>query len=333
MLKTPIKLSLQQKANLFRQLCFLEKAGITYAEAFQTLAKQEKPPLQRYLLQLSQNLRKGQDLAKAGTKIGLFNRFENNLLSAVLTAGSPEKAYFLLAEYYETRALQFKKLKSKLYFPVAILTLAIFVAPLPKMILGKITLAGYLTETLGILMLLGFIILLFIKIPQIFKILKLEFAWQQILSVIPLFGDIYQRQNTQYFIENLALLLSSGVPILQALPYATETMPYQLQRKQFEKIKIAIEQGGSFSDALLPIKGTNTHLLKQLSQTGEAAGKLSDTLKHYAKYEAAELSDFYQKVFSWLPKIIYAMVALWMAYSLVTGAGSPSIQNIQQLTH
>ncbi len=327
-----ISFSFQQKAALFKQLCLLEKAGIPYAQAFLTLAEQQSSPLiRKKLIQLSRDLNKGRDLAKAGFIIGLFNAFEQNLIQAGSAAGNLEYIYQLLNEHYENKAQNLKKLKSKLYLPAVILILSVFVAPIPAFIIGEISAAGYLGQTLGLLALLAGLVYFIIKIPHILKKMNLGFIWDAILSYLPLFGKIYYRQNTQYFVENLALLLNAGLPILEALPHATNTMPDQQQQNIFNTIKPKIEKGASFSAALSTIQGVNLNLLKRLSISGESAGKLPELLKYYALYEAEELNTFYEQVATWFPRIIYAFVVFWMVQGLLGGSSSSSIDTIKSL--
>ncbi len=50
-------------------------------------------------------------------------------------------------------------------------------------------------------------------------------------------------------------------------------------------------------------------------------------LFRHANLESASIDNFQEQMASWLPRIIYGMVCLWMAYTLLTGA-NPAMPKI-----
>ncbi|HSY28442.1 MAG TPA: hypothetical protein VK832_13115, partial [Burkholderiaceae bacterium] len=50
-------------------------------------------------------------------------------------------------------------------------------------------------------------------------------------------------------------------------------------------------------------------------------GTLPEMLFRFAAMETASINDFNKQVAEWLPRIIYAAVAGWVAYGILTGAG------------
>jgi len=62
-------------------------------------------------------------------------------------------------------------------------------------------------------------------------------------------------------------------------------------------------------------------------KSGEYSGKLSSTLLHLSRQEAETISLQDDALAEWIPRLVYLLVALWIAYSLLRGqiaTGLPS---------
>jgi type II secretory pathway component PulF len=55
--------------------------------------------------------------------------------------------------------------------------------------------------------------------------------------------------------------------------------------------------------------------------TAEQSGKLAGSLLHIAKLESETISLENEMLAEWLPRLAYVMVALWMAYSILSHGG------------
>mgnify|MGYP006185196175 CR=1 FL=1 len=55
--------------------------------------------------------------------------------------------------------------------------------------------------------------------------------------------------------------------------------------------------------------------------SAEMAGSLEKEAGRWSTYFQAEASQTAQVLATWLPRLLYAAVMLWMAYGLLTGAG------------
>ena len=134
------------------------------------------------------------------------------------------------------------------------------------------------------------------------------------------------RRNLRNFFDSLALLLEAGVPILEALPSALDTVRNQALRSQLSQIKPRIEAGTSFGQALagLPLFGRTQAY--ELIRTGEASGALPRVLLRYSEAETAAIDRFDDLVVEWIPRLVYTSTALLIGYGLIhSGAFGPSL--------
>jgi type II secretory pathway component PulF len=199
----------------------------------------------------------------------------------------------------------------------------LFVHPLPALVTGSLNIGQYLLHCLTPLIAIG---TLFYFGKEAFKQQEgppsaIGNAIQSLAMYLPLFGKMLVRSNIRDFFESLALMVEAGMPILQALPKALETVRLPPVRVAFGKIGPKIERGSTLTQALENITYLSDGQALALINTGEASGALPEMLFRFADLETASIDHFHEQVAQWLPRIIYAMVAAWVAYGILTGSG------------
>lgn len=315
-------LSFRIRADLYAQLAALEKGGLPTDKAFALLDLPK--PLQPRLVSARACLAKGMEIAASGLRSGLFTELDATLIRAATSAGSPAVVYRRLADYYTHRARQASAIRSRLALPAFVLIVALFVQPLPALLTGSLGFGAYLLQCLRPLIALGGIAWLATSLPD--RINRGRSTptrvWnERTLLALPLFGDMNKRRNIRDFFESLALMLEAGIPILDALPKAVETIRHHQIKSSFANIKKAIERGATLTQALSTIPFLENSPSIALINTGESSGALPEMLFRYAAMETAAINNFHEQVATWLPRIVYAAIAAWIAYGILTGAG------------
>ena len=318
-------LAYQVRADLFNGLAAMEKSGLPALKAFELIRL--PGALQARVEQMRKLLGRGADIASAGARSGLFTSFEVSLLRAAIQAGSPGASYQRLAATYAEQATQLAAFKSRLLLPGLILVIALCVQPLPSLVAGTLSGAAYLWQVLRPLLLIAS---LFWLLPW----LKMRFEQAQAtpmqiklahwLTRLPLFGAMYVRRNNRDYFSSLALLLEAGVPMFDALPTAVETICNSAIRADHARLKPRMVQGASLAQALAKSSYLGNDQVLGYIQTGESSGTLPEMLQRFAQAEGDAVSRYQQQLAAWLPRVIYALLALWMAYGILTsGAFMP----------
>jgi general secretion pathway protein F len=129
------------------------------------------------------------------------------------------------------------------------------------------------------------------------------------------------RRTIRDFFESLALLVEAGMPILDALPRATATMKLAPVRVLFEGIAPGIKAGATLTAMLDRIAPLADGRAQALIATGEASGNLPEMLFRFADSETAAITHFDRQLADWLPRIVYALVAVWVAWGIIAGPG------------
>ncbi|HEX8957715.1 MAG TPA: type II secretion system F family protein [Burkholderiaceae bacterium] len=311
----------QVRADLFAQLATLENAGLSAQQAFATLRIPGR--LQHRVSTMQRLLARGVPLARAGRQSTLFSDLEASLVEAATQAGSPAPVYARLAEFYTERAAQVRAMKSRMMMPGFALIVGLFVGPLPQLVAGDISTGVFLWHAVRPLLAIALLAYLgkLLYRAQEGGDSELRRAIDAVLMRLPIVGPLTIRRNVRDFFASLGLLVEAGMPILDALPRATATMKLVPIRSQFEAIAPGIKAGATLTRMLDSIALLARGNALALVRTGEASGSLPEMLFRVADLETAAINHLYRQLADWLPRIVYGLVAAWIAYGILSGHG------------
>ena len=111
-------------------------------------------------------------------------------------------------------------------------------------------------------------------------------------------------------------MLDAGVPILEALPKAADTVKNAVLGKRFQDASNSIQAGCNLTEALKKIKEFNRSAI-QVIASGEQSGKLAETLLHFSELEAEAINLQEEMLAEWIPRLIYIAITAWMGYSII----------------
>ena len=302
-------------AQLFLQLSRMEAAGLPAIEAFSLIETTDSSESKR-LRQSQQYLKKGLPMSEAGFKSGIFNEIDKSLVHAGEASGQLIAVYKQLADYYEDKFMRWKKIKSRLYFPILILTLALFVQPIPLLVASKISVAVYLQMSLGRLVLLALAAFLMCKLPRVLELFGLSGLFYRLQLSTPKVKKWIEHRQINQFLFILAMMLEAGVAFSVALPKAVKSIKNTQLRNQFKPALKGLTTGASVTELLLNVNVIKPITL-QIIRTGEESGTLARSLLHFSKQEAETISIHDEMFAEWLPRIVYLVIALWMANSIL----------------
>ncbi len=291
---------------LFGQLATLYRAGLTWAQIGPVLAQQQRPSAQ--LRDFTQALTHGYPLAEAGRRSRLLLAWEIRLLQAAESSGKLDSLLSYFTEHYRERAQQSRQLRNRMAYPVLILILSVFIAPVPALVSGTLEPSAYLART--VLPLLG----LFFIVQQIKR------AWQRMLTdnsravsdALLLRLPIVQLRLRRDVLLSLTLAIDAGIPALEALELAANSTTSAALRRALREVIRAVEQGVPLSQALADAGLLTDQQLTELLATGEYAGRLDDMLAHGLASVNERLHNQVNALAEWLPRFMYAGVVAWL---------------------
>ena len=296
------------RAELFLQLSQLEQAGVPYEKALATIAL-PSPAAQR-LKAMRALAARGVDAAKAGEQSGLFTKLEARLIQAAFYAGSPAPTYTRLAKHYSLRAMQWRAIKSRLALPAFVLAIALLVQPLPALVAGTLGVASYAVQVVSWALSIAAIVAILVWLGKTFP------------TRVPLYGPIFVRSNLRDFFESVALMHEAGVPLIESLPAAIDTVSDAGIRRELTRMRQKVEkQQATFAEALEGVPHLRGSPVLALAHTGQESGTLPEMLMRYAEMETEAIARFYKEFATWLPRVVYTLVAIKVIAGIFSSGG------------
>lgn len=124
---------------------------------------------------------------------------------------------------------------------------------------------------------------------------------------VPVLGEVMRKYEVTRFARSMGTLLGNGVPIVNALKIAAQTMSNHHLREAMSGVAPAIKQGGRMAEALEKT-GLFTPLALNMVRLGEETGRLDEMLQELARVHDAEVQAGVKRALTLLePVLILAL--------------------------
>lgn len=302
------RISQADLALFTRQIATLVRSDVPLDEALAATASQSgKSRVKSLVLQIRNGVVSGHSL---GTSLSEFPRSFNTMYCAMVRAG--ESAGFLgqvleqLADYIEDRQYARQKLKMALIYPLALMAVAVIVisllmifvmpelvslfshtdAQLPALTRFLIGTSNFMAGFWWLLILI--FIGISITVDRLLKISAIRSGWDKILLQLPVISRFLKTIETERFSSTLSILVSSGVPLLDALRIASAVISNSEIKLSCLAVANAVQEGESLHRAMEHVK-IFPPMLIQMVASGESSGSLETMLARSAKNQGREL--------------------------------------------
>ncbi len=318
-------LSLQEKINFARHLAMVVKAGLPVFQGLSIIrAQTTSKTLMRVIDQLIADVNNGSFLADGLERFRhLFGDFFINIVRVGEASGTlAQNLNYLSEELKKSKQLK-SKIRSAMVYPLVILFatlgivsfLAFFIFPklltvfqglntkLPLTTRMVINTVQFIRED-GIWLALG-IILVSIAYKMLMRFVYLfRYAMHWLLLRIPVLGTLVVALNNANFARVLALLLKSGVKIVEALTITASTFENEVFRKIVGGSTEEIRRGGELADYLAAHPSLFPGLLAGMVRVGDNTGNLEDNLEYLSEYYNEEIENKLQALTSLLEPLL-----------------------------
>lgn len=301
-------MGLKKKAFFFRELATLVEAGVPISRATALAAGHAAP---RLVAPLTCFLDEGNLLSVAMARHPHhFGEFERALVAAGEAGGSLDLRLKDLAHALESQYALLQTVLSKLWYPLIVLHVAIFVPTLPLLVVQGP--APYLVATLGVL------------IP-LYALACLAFAawrlglrpWVEwVLDKVPFLGTTLRALAAARFLDCLGQLYEAGLPAPRCLTLAARSSGNGLFAARVQPAAGWVDSGLSLSQALARTRALPNMALQML-QTGEESGRLPELLARTAAWMHGEVEHTAQKVMTLLPVLIMLGVGTLIGFMVI----------------
>jgi type IV pilus assembly protein PilC len=318
-----------------RQLATLIDSGLPLLRSLTVLEKQEpNPTLKATVSALAENVQGGSTFSESlAQHPKIFNKLYVNMVKAGELGGVLEIVLNRLAEYQEKAQKLKNKIVSAMVYPVIVMFIAvailvflmIFIVPkfkemftntdselpmISKIVFGmsEFFLARPLVvpNVVFVFIVFGIGVVLF---NMWGRTTGGRNAIDNMKLKMPVLGDIQRKSAVSRFSRTLGTLVTSGVPILQALNITRDTAGNVVISRAIEKVHEAVKEGETI---VIPLQssGVFPNMVISMVDVGEETGQLPEMLLKVADVYDDEVDNAVTALTSILEPIMIVILAL-----------------------
>ena len=339
-----------------RQLATLIDAGLPLLRSLTVLAKQEKDPvLQNTINALADAVQGGSTFSESMAQHPLiFNKLYINMVKAGELGGVLELVLNRLAEFQEKAQKVKNKVISAMAYPVIVLIIAMLIMvflmafivpkfqaifndmlnghPLPPITRWVIAVSDVI-QTMFIppylWITIGSVTVIVVGYKAMARSTGGRRFMDRVTLATPLFGDLLRKSAISRFSRTLGTLVTSGVPILQALNITRDTAGNMVIAEAVSKVHDAVKEGESIVQPL-EASGVFPPMVISMVDVGEETGQLPEMLLKIAEVYDDEVDNAVEGLTSLLEPIMIVILALIVG-TIVIALFMPLIDIIKQM--
>ena len=293
-----------------RQLATLIDAGLPILRSLHILQEQvESQIFKDKIGQIAKDIESGGSLSDALAKHPkVFDSLYVNMVRAGEIGGVLEAVLNKIAEFLEKRQIIIGKVKSAMMYPLIVMILAISIvtfillviipkfkeifdqlgAELPFLTQLLVDLSYIIANrTIWVVLAIAAVWFIFKKINQT---KEGKYFFDRLKLRLPVFGDLFRKIAITRFASTLATLITSGVPILQALDIVRETSGNEVLTRAMDTVYNSVKDGETIHEPLSKCK-VFPPLVVHMVAVGEETGAIDQMLIKVAEAYEREVDD------------------------------------------
>jgi type IV pilus assembly protein PilC len=293
-----------------RQLGTMIDAGLPIVQCLDILASQtENKKFRGVIRQLKEDVESGSTFTEALKKHNkIFDELFVNMISAGEVGGILDTILQRLAIYMEKSMKLKAKIKGAMIYPATIITVAVGVTAV--LLVWVIPVFAELFSSFGQALpgptqfvinlsnftiayfhyMVGVVIIAAIALRQSYRTEGGRLTMDSAFLQVPIFGELIRKSSIARFSRTLSTLVSSGVPILDALLITAKTSGNRVVERAILATRLSISEGNSISEPLVQSK-VFPPMVCQMIAVGESTGALDAMLQKIAEFYEDEVDN------------------------------------------
>ncbi len=330
-------ISQKEIAIFTRQFSVMIDAGLPLVQCLEILgSQQDNRTFQKILFQVRQDVEQGGTLADSLRKHPkAFDPLYANMVAAGEAGGILDTILQRLSVYIEKIVKLRAAVRSALIYPVAVIVIAVGVVgiilwkviptfavlftglgaelPLPTRI--TIELSNFIASFWWLIFLT--IGLSIFAINRYHKTYKGKRILDNLMLKIPVLGDVMRKIAVARFCRTLGTLVSSGVPILDALDITAKTAGNSIVEDAILMTRSSVEEGKTISE---PLKASSVFpgMVVQMVAVGEQTGALETMLNKIADFYEDEVDEATANLLALLEPIMILFLGIVIGFIVIS---------------
>ncbi|MDD3605142.1 MAG: type II secretion system F family protein [Kiritimatiellae bacterium] len=335
-----------------RQLATLVNAGLPLLRGLQVMQRQEKnPALKKALSEIADAIQSGSTFAEAlGQHPKIYNRLYVNMAKAGELGGVLDQVLVRLAEFMEKAQAIKSKVISAMIYPVVVLCMAggilaflmIFIIPkfeqifqellegegLPPLTQFVLNVSRAFTHHIAWVVVGVVILIVLVRIAA--KTAWGRYSLDRTKIAAPVFGTLVKKTAIARFSRTLGTLMTSGVPVLQALNIVRDTAGNEVIARAVNQIHDSVKEGENMAPPI-EASGIFPPMVISMVEVGEETGGLPEMLMRIADTYDGEVDDTVAGLTSIIEPILIIFLAVVVG-TIVIALFMPLISIIGKLS-
>jgi type IV pilus assembly protein PilC len=334
--------------NFTKQLSTMINAGVPILQTLEIMYKQESNrALKMAIKGIFTDVGEGKTVAESMSKQKGFSKLYVNLVKAGEAAGILDEILEKLTIHIEKQEKIKSQIKSAMTYPAIVVVIGfaviycmmVFIVPkfqemitdtgqeMPWITQMVIDISKFMQDY-SIHIILGFggsayAFKEYIKTPTGKKI------FDTVMMKAPLFGGIIIKGSLCTFTRTLATMLSSGVPLTDALTVCIDTIEHTTVQKDLQMVKDKVVQGKTMSEPIMRISYFPP-MVAQMVKIGESTGTLDSMLDKVSEIFENEVSDLVNSMTKLIEPIVMVvlggivavvLIAMYLPIFMTAGGG------------
>lgn len=325
-----------------RQMATMMEAGVPMITGLSIISGgTQNPRMKKLLDDIKSNLEGGSSLSDALAKHPVyFDELYQNLVSAGESAGVLDTVLDTIASYKESIESIKGKIKKALYYPAAVMAVAILVAAimlifvipmfedlfkgfgadLPAFTRMLVNMSEWMQSYWWVA--LGTVILIAVSFVEGKKrSTKFAHFLDRLVLKIPVIGQVMKDSAIARFARTLAITFRAGVPLVEALDSVGGATGNIVYNQAVKKVREDVAVGYPLNQSMAQT-GVFPHLVTQMTAIGEESGALDTMLQKVAEYYEEQVNNAVDALSSLLEPLIIVFIG-GIVGSMVVGMYLP----------
>jgi type IV pilus assembly protein PilC len=335
--------------QLTQQMATLQDAGLPIVRSLKILSGQmKKGKLKGQLEAVTEDVEGGSTFSEALEK---FPKSFDNLYVAMVRAGEAGGVLDVilqrLSDFQEKSLKLRKKVKGAMIYPIAVIAVASMIlgfimtkvipqfqvmfddmdSALPAPTQMLLTFSGTVQSYWWAAPIVVFLVVVSLKFISSSE--KGGYAFDQFKLRAPIFGVIVRKSTISRFCRTLGTLISSGVPILEALSIVREAVGNKVIAQAITEVHGSIREGETIAGPLQQ-SGVFDPLLVNMIDIGEETGELDKMLNKIADNYDLDVDVLVDSLSSLLEPVLIVGMGIGVGF-IVIALFMPLLSIIQQI--
>lgn len=329
------KLDVEKFLIFNQQFVTLIKAGLPILKGLDLLAERlTDPKLKPHVIAVRDEVRHGSLLSEAFAKQGIFPTVYVTSVLAGERGGALVEVLERFVAYQRTALAIRKKLLVSLLYPTFLIVLVLllivflvtYVVPSFAELYGgmgtqlpmvtQILIAVGTTARGYVLLIAGLLIASVVGFRYWSRGDAARLKIDRVKLRTPVFGEIWAKYQVAQFSRVLSTLLQGGVPLVQALATASESLGTPLLREALEKASKMVKEGQTLSSSI-QATGVFPGLAIDMVEVGESTGALPSMLNSVADFYEEDVATRTSAALALIEPAIMIFMGIFVAFVLI----------------